>query len=683
MAGMGTNFGAKDGHVTERMKRYYEARARGGAGLIIVEVTAIDYPRGAGMPGQLGISSDEFIPGLKELTDVIHRHGAKTGIQLHFAGVKAVMDIASGRKRFVPTAPSLGTGGIEDFTPEEMQATMGMMMTESSTLEFHEITIEEIGQLVEKYADAAVRARDAGFDGVEVHAGHGYIISMFISPAWNKRTDEYGGSIENRSRLLIEVIKAIKKKAGNDFPVWFRFDAKEIMIDNGITLEDSCRTAQLADAAGADAVNVSTYGNPDLGIAFTEGMLIHKPGGFLPYAEQIKKSVSMPVIAVGRIEPEVGNRVIKKGKADFIAMGRKLLADPKLPKKLIERRPDDIRPCICCYTCVGKIFTYESTCCAVNPSTGKEADFEMIPAAKARKVLIVGAGPAGMEAARVAALRGHKVTLCEKANYLGGTAYLSTMVNVENGNLIDYLETQIRKLPIDLQLGREVTPEFIREFNPDVALIAIGHKEETPAIPGVDRKNVSSGNDLRRLMMGGDSDASKRLSFIQRTLVGGGRLIGATKNPAAVRKFSKLWMPIGKRVIIIGGSLVGLELADFFSERGRSVTILEESDAIAAQMAIPRRWRVLYFLRERGVSLIKDVKVKEIMEHGVTYVTKEEDEKTVEADSVILAIGTVPDQDLFEKVKSFCPEVHLIGDCSEIGYIQGAMADGARIARDV
>jgi NADPH-dependent 2,4-dienoyl-CoA reductase/sulfur reductase-like enzyme len=363
-------------------------------------------------------------------------------------------------------------------------------------------------------------------------------------------------------------------------------------------------------------------------------------------------------------------------------MGRKLLADPELPNKLVEGRTEDIRPCIYCYTCVGKIFTYENTCCAVNPTTGKEAEFEIIPAPKAKKVLVVGSGPAGMEAARVAALRGHKVTLCEKDKHLGGTAYLSTMVNVDNGNLIHYLETQLRKLPIELNLGTEATPEFIQEIKPDVALIAVGHKEELPAIPGIDRKNVYSGNDLRSLMIGGDSDALKRLSFFQRTLVSMGRLVGATRDPAVVRKFSKLWMPMGKRVTIIGGSLVGLELADFFSERGRIVTVLE-SGAMAPQMAIPRRWRVLHQLRERGVSLLGNVDVKEILANGVAFTTRKGEEQTVESDAVILAVGTVPDHDLLDKVKAHCPEVHLLGDCREVGYIQGAMADGARIGRDI
>ncbi len=683
MAGMGTNFGALDGHVTDRTKRYYEVRAEGGAGIIVVEVTAIDYPNGAATPGQLGLSRDEFVPGLKELTDAIHRHGTKASIQLHHAAKNAVMDIAAGRAMLVPSVPSSAVGGMEDLTPQETQSMVKNLTTESAGLHYHEMTTGDIAQLVEKYADAADRANRAGFDAVEIHAGHGYIISMFLSSAWNKRTDAYGGDIENRSRLLAEVIKAIKKKVGDDFPVWFRYDAKEFRIENGIRLDDACKTAQIAEAAGADAVHVSAYANPALGFAFTEAPLVHEPGGYLSFAEQVKKSVTIPVIAVGRIEPEVGNQVIQQGRADFIAMGRKLLADPELPKKLTEGRADEIRPCIYCYTCVGKIFLNESTCCAVNPSTGREADFEMTQASEVKKVLVVGAGPAGMEAARIAALRGHNVVLCEKEQYVGGTTFLSSVVNKENGKLVEYLATQIKKLSIDLQLGREVTPEFVKEFNPDIALLALGTKEEPPAIPGVDRDHVYSGSDLRQLLMGGDGDSRKKLSFIQRILVGGGRLMGITKDPASVHKLSKLWMPLGKRVVILGGSIVGVELAEFFVDRGRSVTVLEEKDYFASEMAIPRRWRVLHLLRERGVSLIGSVKVKEILEKEVAFVTGEGDERTIKADSVILAVGTVPNQDLFERVKPLVSEVYLLGDSKELGYIEGALADGVRIGKAI
>ncbi|MBW1828937.1 MAG: FAD-dependent oxidoreductase, partial [Deltaproteobacteria bacterium] len=304
--------------------------------------------------------------------------------------------------------------------------------------------------------------------------------------------------------------------------------------------------------------------------------------------------------------------------------------------------------------------------------------FEMHPAEKARKVLVVGAGPAGMEAARVAALRGHKVTLCEKEPRLGGTAFLSSLVNLENGRLIDYLATQIRTLPIDLQLNRTVTPDFISQFKPDVILLALGTKEEIPSIPGFERRNVFSGEDMHSLLMGGDSQVLKKLSLMQRVLVNGGRLMGVSRNPAIVRKMSKLWMPMGNRVVIMGGGLVGVELAEFLVERGRRVTVLEESDSIAAQMAIPRRWRVLYHLRERGVSLLSGVTVQEILEDRVAYETKKGDMETVEADSVILASGTVPDQDLFETVSALCPDVRLLGDCNVVAYIEGAMADGAR-----
>jgi 2,4-dienoyl-CoA reductase-like NADH-dependent reductase (Old Yellow Enzyme family) len=414
MAAMGSNLGDGNGFVGERMKRYYETRAQGGAGLIIVEVCSIGYPDGAAIPRQLGISNDGFLPGLRELTDLIHGHGAKAAVQLQHAGKNAVLDIAAGRPLLVPSAPKEAIGGMEDVTEEEMQSMVKNLTTEGAKLHYQVMTAEDISRLVKTFASAAERAKRAGFDGVEIHAGHGYILSSFLSPGSNKRTDQYGGSPENRARILVEVMQAVKKRVGDDFPAWFRMDGREFRIENGITLKDACKTAQIAEEAGADAIHVSAYANPALGHAFTEAPLVHEEGGFLSFAEQIKKAVKIPIIGVGRIEPEVGDRAIGEGKVDFIAMGRKLLADPDLPNKLTSGKQEDIRPCIYCYTCVGKIFLNENACCAANPAMGKEGEFEMIPAAKKKTLLIVGGGPAGMEAARVAALRGHHVTLCEK-----------------------------------------------------------------------------------------------------------------------------------------------------------------------------------------------------------------------------------------------------------------------------
>lgn len=684
MSPMGDNLGEGNGHVGERTKRYFEARARGGVGLIIVGVGGIAYPAGACIPNQVAVSDDVFLPGLQDLTKRLHAHGAKVAIQLQHAGKVATQDMACGRPMWVPSVPEMKAGDLfNDLTLEEIQGISGDLAKPGAGISFHEMTTADIRTLITLFADAADRARRAGFDAVEIHGAHGYLVSSFISPASNKRTDEYGGSVENRTRLLVEVLQAVKQRVGKDFPVWCRLDAKEFRIEGGITVEDAQRTAELAAAAGADAIHVSAYADPVVGVAFTDAPLVHQPCGYVELAEGIKRRVKVPIIAVGRIEPAEADDIIAAGKADFVAMGRKLLADPELPKKLAEGRAEDIRPCVYCYTCVGKIYLNQRTCCAVNPATGREAEFEINPAEKPKRVLVVGGGPAGMEAARVAALRGHIVTLCEKSERLGGTLWFASLVYEPNGKLLAHLEAQMRKLPIELRLGQDVTPALVQQLRPDVILVAVGARRQPPPIPGVERSNVLSGDDLRGLMTGSDkSVAAEKLSLAQRAMLKMGNLLGVSDRMALTRELTRHWMPLGKRVVVIGGGLVGIELAEFLNERGREVTVLEEGSTLGKEMALPRRWRALYTLREHGVALLTDTQVEAIADAGVVYVHNGA-RQTAPADSVILAAGTQDNRSLAESLSSLGTEVHLLGDCKGVGYIEGAIMDGARVARAI
>jgi 2,4-dienoyl-CoA reductase (NADPH2) len=653
MSPMGSNLAEQDGYCGERIKRYYEARARGGVGLIIVGVGAIAFPAGACNPNQVAISDDAYLPGRRPL--------------------------------WVPSALPPKVGDLfHDLTPEEVKGVTEYFARPGAKLRYHEMDSGDIADLVAMFAAAADRARRAGFDGVEIHAAHGYIISSFLSPASNQRRDEYGGSLENRARLLVEVIQAVKQRVGPDFPVWCRLDAKEFRVPNGITIEDGRRAAELAEAAGADAIHVSAYADPTSGVAFTDAPLVHKACGYVPLAEGIKRRVKVPVIAVGRIEPDEADAILRTGRADFIAMGRKLLADPELPKKLGDGHPDDIRPCIYCYTCVGKIFLNQSNCCAVNPATGREAEFEMHPARTPRRVLVVGGGPAGMEAARIAALRGHQVTLCEQRERLGGTLVFSSLVYEANGRLAEYLEGQVRKLPIELRLGQEVTPSFVAEQRPDVILVAVGAGHRNPSIPGEELPHVFSGSDLRALMTGSDKEVSERkLSLPQRALVGVGGLLGVADHIALTRELTRRWMPIGKRVAIIGGGLVGVELAEFLCERGRQVAILEAGSTLAVEMALPRRWRTLHGLREHGVTLLTDVHVEAIREEGVVYTKTDGETGIATAESVVLATGAEGNPGLAEALEACDVEVHLLGDCRGVGYIEGAILDATRVAHAI
>ncbi len=692
MAGMGVEVCEDDGFVGDRMVAYYEERARGGAGLVITEVGAVAYPKGATTSHQIGLSHDKYLPGLRKLADAVHRHDAKVVAQLVHHGKVARLDTLHGRELLMPSEPAFhgAMDLMKDLSPDEARDLLKAFG--GAAPRFRVASQEDIDWLVSKFAAAAGRLERAGFDGVELHAAHGYILSSFLSPAWNRRDDAYGGSRERRGRLLQEVIRACKQRTGDDFAVWCRIDAEEFRTPDGITLEDAMATARLAEEAGAHALHVSAYADATSGGAFTEAPLVHAPGGYIENTRAIRSCVGIPVIAVGRIEPEVGDALIRDGGADVVAMARKMLADPQIARKISEGRAGDIRPCVYCYTCVEQPFFDRRVKCAVNPVVANELELRRVERSRSdecKRVVVVGGGPAGMEAARVAALRGHDVTLFEKSTQLGGTLRFASVVYEPNERLLLWLEEQVGQAGVDLRLGTEATPDLIQALAPDVLLLALGARRATPELPGIDRDHVLDGDDLRALLTGeGSKQASDKLSFAARLALRAGRAIGVTSDPAKLRQASRAYMPIGGSVCVVGGGLVGCEIAAFLVERGRAVTILEEGATLAKEMALPRRWRVLEDLRRDGVVLVKHARVTEIHESAVFFQVgsqgeEEPEAREVAAETVIVATGLAANDAAAAAFEGLAEKSLRIGDCTGVGYIEGAIRDGFHAAAGI
>ena len=679
MAPMGTGFATKDGHVTERMRSYYEARARGGVSMVVPGVLFVDFPRGLTMECALAISDDKYIPGLRSLVEVVHRHGAKIAAQLNHGGKIATVDLAEGIAPLAPSAVAPGGGAMNDLSKAEIIRMATRFAKMPPDLIAREISVEEIQRLVQRFAEAALRAKESGFDGVEIHAAHGYLLSSFLSPACNQRQDMYGGSLEKRARFLLEVIQAVREKVGRSYPVWCRVDCREFGVEGGITPENSLELGRMLERAGMNAIHVSGY---SAGVRiYIDAPIVYSPGHLVPYAAEMKKKVSIPVIAVGRISPELGEEVLQKGLADFIAMGRPLLADPELVNKLASGKRSDIRPCLNCYQCISQHFENEPTLCAVNPVTGREAEMAIRPAGQVKNVVVVGGGPAGLEAASTAVQRGHHVTVYDKNKRLGGSWVFASVVSPDNEDFLRWLTRQAKKLGENVKLGREVQPSFIVAMKPDVAIVATGPSLTPPQIPGVDRHNVISGPELRAMLSGRDP-AGKLPWWVRTSLIPAGPFLHLL-SPSAIRWLTRWWMPLGKRIVIVGADLAGVELAEFLVARKRKVTLLSASRDLAPEMSIPRRQRVLEELRDHGVTIIAGVKYESITGEGVVILSKKGERQTIEADSVVLAEGIEPNPAFFQGLEGKLEQVYQIGDCAEVGLVRGALADGHRVGVEV
>ena len=684
LAPMGENFGGLDGHATEKTQAYYEERARGGAGLIILGTTAVSWPSGTSEPHQLGISSDDFIPTLAQVVRRVHVHGAKAAIQINHSGKVAANDRANGREMWVPSVPPAlpPNASMRTITPQELSTFVGVGPHPDR---YRVMDEADIAQMIEWYAAAAVRAQQAGFDAVEVHCAHNYLIAGFLSPYFNQRTDGYGGSYENRTRLMRELLTEVRRRVGPDYPIWVRLDAEEMHTPGGITLEEALQTARLCEQLGVNAISVSSYARLTRGSDFTDAPIPQKSGAYLEFANAFKRVVRIPIIVAGRIEPEAGAAAIGAGEADFIAMGRKLLADPELPNKLLAGQPEAIRPCIYCYACVSEIFVNRGIKCAVNAQTGHESTAPIVPAEHAKHVLIVGGGPAGMEAARMAVLRGHRVTLVERSDRLGGTLFFAGLAYPENGRLLDYLVRQMQHPRIEVLLRTTVDAALLQRLEPDEILVATGASRAAPAIEGAQQTHVWSGDELRRLMTGDGAEeiAKAKLSLAERALFKAGGMLGVTDSTQAIQGLSKLWMPLGKRVVIIGGGLVGLELAEFLLARGRQVTVLEPGTHAGTELPIVRRWRVIEAVQDHG-QLHLQAQVQRIERKQVVWLNKKGEGQSTEADSVVLALGAEPDARVAEQLQALTSlPVRRLGDSAALGYIEGAMHSGHHAGRTI
>jgi len=662
-----------DGEITDLNVAHYEARARGGVGLLILETSAVAWPIGATSLHQPALSDDRFIPGLKRLAEAAHRHGSKMFVQACHHGKTAGVDAMQDREQLVPSVPlPADENDLSSVTMDELMKMAGL--TGGKRAQQRAATAEDLAWVVDQFADAAERVQKAGLDGIEVHAAHGYLISTFLSPHYNLRDDEYGGSVENRARLLVEIVTAIRKRCGADFGIIVRLDGREY-VDGGITPELSAEYAVLAESAGADAIHVTASGPNSMGVGFTNGPLPWQPDQYLGLAAVVKKSVSIPVIAVGRIFPDAAETHLKNGDCDFVSMGRQLLADPDLPAKLLSGTPERVRTCINCFVCVAQNFWDGAPICAVNAELGHYDEGPLRPATERRRVVVVGGGPGGLEAARVAAVRGHSVTLLEKSPHLGGTARFSSLTTPMNAELVRYLSTEISLLDVDIRTSTPATADLLRELQADVVVVATGARRERPDISGADLPHVFSGDDLRGLLTGDDPAAAARLPVHRRLMVSVGRSLGFMSSMDRVRSMSKRWMPIGKRVVVVGGGLVGVELAEYLAERGRTVTVLEEGDKLGVEMAHPRRARALFEARSHGVSFITGAQLTGITESGVSYQAGEETH-TVRSDAVVIASGVHADESIAEQLRSDGFDVHVVGDAASVGYIEGAVRTG-------
>ncbi len=614
-----------DGRLSERGIEYYAARAKGGTGLLIAGMVRVDR-KVEPIPDLqwTDFMADRrmYMWRINELAEAVHDYGAKMALQLTAGwGRNAYLEVIRNVGAVFPSAAPC-------FRDTSIMA--------------REITTEEVEHLVKAFEISAEMVSRAGIDAIEIHGHDGYLLDAFTDALWNKRTDKYGGDLEDRLRFPLEVIEAVKRGAGKNFPIIYRLSLTH-PIDGGRGIEEGLKICRQLEGAGVDALDIDTgcYEVRYWAIPPTT----QPPGCMVHLAESVKKVVKVPVIIAGKLGyPELAEKILQEGKADFIALGRPLIADPEWPNKVREGRLEDICPCIGENEgCVGRGQQNKYISCAVNPASGRERELAIRPAEKVKSVLVVGGGPAGMEAARVAALRGHKVTLWEKSGALGGNLIAASVPDFKDDyrKLLNYLSTQVKKLGVNVELRKEATPELIQKMKPDVVFLATGGTPIIPDIPGTQKEKVVAAVDV---------------------------LLGKKQ--------------IGEWAVVVGGGLVGCETALFLAQRGRKITIIEILDSVAPDLFSSNRQHLLKLLTEANVKILTDTRVLEITDEGIVVVDQYDKKSTIEAHTVVFAVGLKPEDKISgDALRDKVPDFHIIGDCTEPRKVMDAIREGFRTAR--
>lgn len=607
-----TNLSTRDGYLTDREKAFQIERAKGGTGLVIVP--GYVHPGGRSFPNVAGIWEDGQVEGWRDLARGIQAHGARACVQLMHAGRYVHHSLG-----IQPVAASAVPPRIPRYTPAR------------------ELGLNEIGDMVRSYGQAARRAKEAGFEALEVLACTGYLVSTFISQWANRRTDQYGGSLENRARFLLEIIREVKDQAPS-LALLIRLNAED-QIPGGTPREELLQIGRMCQEAGVDAISLTVGWHESSDPAITSEIPI---GNWLPLAIPWKKALTVPIIMAYRLRtPQMAEKALQEGYVDLVAMCRPLIAEPEMAIKLSQGRADDVIPCITCNQgCFQRLFNAAWVQCLMNPRTGRESldEYRLEPAASPKRVLIVGGGPAGMEAARVAAQRGHRVVLCERSGRLGGQASLAAAppYREELGEIVSYLSHQVAKLGVEVRMNTEVTASLVRDISPDAIIVATG---AAPRIPDV---SLSIPTVTAHQVLAGEAT-------------------------------------VGQKVLVWGGDETGAQTAEYLAVRGRQVTLLEESARLAKDMTSFDRVGLKVRLGSLGVRTLMRATMEAVSAGHIT-ISGPEGTEEIEVDTLVVSLGMIPSQALYQELRGQHPEVYAVGDCVNPRKALHAIHEGFRAA---